>query len=113
MRDGLVKVKNKPDKIIPIGQLAVMANPMRGTIEPGVEPGLEAVAYYGPPYGATGDGSMAMIVDVDPATMKVKIEKCVIVHDCGTLINPMVLEGQVMGGFSMGIGNSFYEQIHV
>ena len=39
---------------------------MRGVIEPGVEPGLEAIAYYGPPYGATGDGSMAMIVEVDP-----------------------------------------------
>ena len=80
-------------------------------IEPGVEPGLEAVGYYGPPYGATGNGAMAMIVEVDPATYKVKIHKAVIVHDCGTVINPLLLEGQVMGGLSMGIGNSFYEQI--
>jgi carbon-monoxide dehydrogenase large subunit len=111
LADGLVKVKNKPDKSIPIGQLAVMANPMRGTIEPGIEPGLEAVGYYGPPYGATGNGSMAMIVEVDPVTYAVKIHKCVIVHDCGTVINPLLLEGQVMGGLSMGVGNSFYEQI--
>ena len=56
---------------------------MRGVVEPGVEPGLEAVAYYGPPYGATGAGAMAMIVDVDPETMLVKIESLVMVHDCG------------------------------
>ncbi|MGB8253635.1 MAG: xanthine dehydrogenase family protein molybdopterin-binding subunit [Anaerolineaceae bacterium] len=111
LTDGLVRVKTKPEKSIPIGQLATMANPMRGVIEPGVEPGLEAVGYYGPPYGATGNGALAMIVDVDPATMQVKIEKFVIVHDCGTVINPLLLEGQVMGGVSMGIGNSFYEQI--
>ena len=47
---------------------------MRGVVEPGVEPGLEAMAYYGPPYGATGDGAMAMIVEVDPETYEVKIE---------------------------------------
>ncbi len=111
LADGLVKVKNKPDKSIPIGQLAGMANPMRGTIEPGVEPGLEAVGYYGPPYGATGNGSMSMIVEVDPVTYAVKIHKCVLVHDCGTVINPLLLEGQLMGGLSMGVGNSFYEQI--
>ena len=81
------------------------------TFEPGVEPGLEAVAYFGPPYGATGAGSMAMIVDVDPETMLVKIEKLAMVHDCGTVVNPMLLEGQVVGGISMGIGNAFYEQL--
>ncbi len=90
LADGVIRVKGDPDKSIPIGQLASQANPMRGTIEPGVEPGLEAVGYYGPPYGATGNGALAMIVDVDPATMQVKIEKFVIVHDCGTVINPLL-----------------------
>ncbi len=109
--DGFVRVKGNPEKSFPIGQLAGMANPTRGVIEPGVEPGLEAVGYYGPPYGATGNGSMAMIVEVDPATFTVKILNTVLVHDCGTVINPLLLEGQVMGGLSMGVGNSFYEQI--
>jgi carbon-monoxide dehydrogenase large subunit len=111
LADGVVRVKNNPEKSIPIGQLASMANPSRGVIEPGVEPGLEAVGYYGPPYGATGNGAMAMIVEVDPATYAVKIHKTAIVHDCGTVINPLLLEGQVMGGLSMGVGNSFYEQL--
>ncbi len=52
-----------------------------------------------------------MIVDVDPETFKVKIERFVLVHDCGTVINPLLLEGQIQGGVSMGIGNAFYEKM--
>lgn len=110
--DGVVRVADIPEKSIPLGDLATRANPMRGVMEPGMEPGLEAVAYYGPPYGATGAGCMAMIVNVDPETMAVKIERLVIVHDCGTPINPMLVEGQVHGGIQMGIGNAFYEKVH-
>ncbi len=109
---GFVQVADLPDKKISLGDLASKANPMRGTFPPGAEPGLEAVAYYGPPYGATGAGCMAMILDVDAQTMKPKIERLVMVHDVGTPINPMVVEGQVHGGIQMGIGNAFYEKIH-
>jgi carbon-monoxide dehydrogenase large subunit len=94
-----------------LGDMAMRANPMRGTFEKGAEPGLEAVAYFGPPYGSTGAGSLAMIVDVDTGSMDVVIEKLAIVHDCGTLVNPMLVEGQVLGGLHMGIGNAFYEQL--
>ena len=52
-----------------------------------------------------------MIVDVDPETMAVKIERFVITHDAGTIINPMLVEGQILGGVSMGIGNSFFEKL--
>lgn len=109
--DGKVCVKGDPSRSMPLGEIALKANPTRGTIEPGVEPGLEATAYFGPPYGATGAGAVAMIVDVDPETMAVNIEKFAIVHDCGTVVNPLLLEGQVMGGVHMGIGNAFYEKI--
>jgi len=112
LAEGVVRVAASPDKKIGIGDLASKANPMRGTFPPGAEPGLEAVAYYGPPYGATGSGAMAMIVDVDPETIKVKIDRLVMVHDVGTPINPMVVEGQVHGGIQMGIGNAFFEKIH-
>lgn len=108
---GYVQVADIPGKKISLGELASMANPMRGTFPPGAEPGLEAVAYYGPPYGATGAGCMAMILDVDAETMKPKIERLVIVHDCGISINPMVVEGQVHGGIQMGIGNAFFEKV--
>ncbi len=110
--DGVVRVADMPSKFITLGDLASRANPMRGTFPPGAEPGLEATAYYGPPYGATGAGAMAMIVDVDPETMAVKIDRLAIVHDCGTPVNPMIVEGQVHGGVQMGIGNAFFEKIH-
>jgi carbon-monoxide dehydrogenase large subunit len=84
---------------------------MRGTVEPGVEPGLEATAYYGPPHGATGSGAGAIILEVDPVSFKVKIQRFVIVHDCGSVINPLLLDGQIQGAVSMGIGNAFYEKI--
>lgn len=109
--DGKAQVKGNPNQSISLGELAMRSNPTRGTIPPGVEPGLEATAYYGPPYGATGQGCEAMVVEVDPETYEVKILKFVLVHDCGTVINPMIVEGQVHGGVSMGIGNSFYEQL--
>jgi carbon-monoxide dehydrogenase large subunit len=111
LSEGKIIVKGDPATFITLGDMAMRANPTRGVVEPGVEPGLEAVAYYGPPHGATGYGSVAMIVDVDPETMKVKVERFVIVHDCGTIVNPLIVEGQILGGMSMGLGQSFFEQM--
>ncbi len=96
--DGSAQVKGDPKQSITLGELAMRSNPTRGTFPPGVEPGLEATAYYGPPYGATGQGCEAMVVEVDPETFEVKIEQFVLVHDCGTVINPTIVEGQVHGG---------------
>jgi CO/xanthine dehydrogenase Mo-binding subunit len=52
-----------------------------------------------------------MIVEVDVETMMVEIKRYVVVEDCGTVLNPLILEGQIHGGVSLGIGNSFYEQL--
>ena len=109
--DGTVCVKNDPKKSITYGELAFKANPTRGVIEPGVEPGLEATAYYSPPHAATGAGACAIVLEVDPETLKTKFNRFVIVHDCGTVINPMLLDGQIQGAVSMGIGNAYYEKI--
>lgn len=112
IENGQVRVADIPSKYISIADLAVRANPMRGAVEPGTEPGLEATAYYGPPYGATAAGAVAMIVEVDPETMNVQIKRYIIAHDCGTVINPLILDGQVHGGVELGIGNSFFEKLH-
>jgi CO/xanthine dehydrogenase Mo-binding subunit len=108
---GMARVKGAPSRAIEIGELARRANPMRGAVEPGTEPGLEATAYFGPARGATAAGVHAMIVEVDPETFDVAIERYVVVHDCGTVLNPMIVEGQVHGGVAQGIGNAFYEQL--
>jgi CO/xanthine dehydrogenase Mo-binding subunit len=61
--------------------------------------------------GATASGVHAMIVEVDPETMQIDIQKYVVVHDCGRVINPLILDGQVHGGVAQGIGNAFYERL--
>ena len=110
--DGRVQVKGVPQTSISLGQLAAEANPMRGAVKPGTEPGLEATEYFGPERGATASGVHAMILKVDPETFLLEIEKYVVVHDCGKVINPLILEGQIQGGVAQGIGNAFYEQLH-
>jgi len=109
--EGKVQVRGVPDSAIPLGQLAQQANPMRGAVKPGTEPGLEATNYFGPEYGATASGVHAMIVEVDPETMMVDIQRYVVVHDCGEVINPLILDGQIQGGVAQGIGNAFYEKV--
>jgi carbon-monoxide dehydrogenase large subunit len=109
--DGQVRVADIPQRSISLGELAVLANPLRGAVEPGTEPGLESTDYYGPQYGAVASGSHAMIIEVDPETMMVDIKRYVAVEDCGTMLNPLIVEGQVHGGVALGIGNSYYEQL--
>ncbi|HEX8991452.1 MAG TPA: xanthine dehydrogenase family protein molybdopterin-binding subunit [Anaerolineales bacterium] len=112
LEDGVVRVADIPQKSIGLGELAALANPLRGAVEPGTEPGLEATDYYGPQTGSTAFGCHAMILEVDPETMMVNIKRYVVVEDCGKVINPLIVEGQVHGGVSMGLGNAYYEKLH-
>jgi aerobic carbon-monoxide dehydrogenase large subunit len=98
-------------QVVKLGALALKANPMRGAVKPGTEPGLESTQYFGPPRGATASGVHAMIVEVDPQTFTLEVLKFVVVHDCGNVINPLILAGQIHGGVAQGIGNAFYEQL--
>ena len=109
--DGYAQVRGVPNQQVSLGTLAAAANPLRGAVRPGTEPGLEATAYFGPEMGSTASGVQAMIVEVDPETFDINIHKYVVVHDCGRLINPLIVDGQVHGGVAQGIGNAFYEQL--
>jgi aerobic carbon-monoxide dehydrogenase large subunit len=108
---GRVAVAGDPARGIGLGELARLANPLRGAVRPGTEPGLEATAYFGPDRGSTASGVHAMEVEVDPETAMVRINRYVVVHDCGRVINPLIVEGQIRGGVAHGIGNAFYEQL--
>ncbi|HCU97737.1 MAG TPA: xanthine dehydrogenase [Chloroflexi bacterium] len=109
--DGVARVQSDHSRSISLGDLASRANPMRGAVKPGTEPGLEATNYFGPERGATANGVHAMIVEVDPETMLLDIKKYIVVHDCGEVINPLILAGQIQGGVAQGIGNAFYEKL--
>ena len=108
---GRVFAKHDEAQGISLGDLSRKANPLRGAVRPGTEPGLESTAYFGPDRGSTASGVHAMIVEVDPETAMVDIKRYLVVHDCGTIINPMLVEGQIHGGVAQGIGNAFYEQL--
>jgi len=108
---GAARVAAEPTRAIGLGELAARANPLRGAVVPGTEPGLEATRYFGPERGATAAGVHAMVVEVDPETFAVEIERMVVVHDCGRVLNPTIVEGQIHGGVAQGIGNAFYEQL--
>jgi CO/xanthine dehydrogenase Mo-binding subunit len=109
--DGAVSIVGVPGKTLRLGDLAMKANPMRGAVRPGAEPGLESTRYFGPGGGATASGVHAMIIEVDAETMAIEIRKYVVVHDCGAVINPLILAGQIHGGVAQGIGNAFFERL--
>ncbi len=98
-------------RTIGLGELARRANPMRGAVKPGTEPGLEATSYFGPQRGATASGAHALVLEVDRETCQVKVLKYVVVHDCGRVLNPLLVDGQVHGGVAQGLGNAFFERL--
>ena len=78
---------------------------------PGMEAGLEAHSSYDPPNLTYPFGSYICVVDIDKGTGEVKIRRFVAVDDCGNIINPMIVEGQVHGGLTMGLAPALYEEI--
>jgi CO/xanthine dehydrogenase Mo-binding subunit len=109
--DGTARVRAEPSRGFAYGELALRANPLRGGVTPGTEPGLECTAYFGPDRGSTASGVHAVVVEVDAETAIAKFLRYVVVHDCGKLINPVLVEGQVQGGVAHGIGNAFFEKL--
>jgi carbon-monoxide dehydrogenase large subunit len=108
--DGKAVVKGVPDKsmaMAEIGMLAYYGGPKRPA---DVEPALTATRTYDPPE-TYSNGTFVAIVEVDVETGKFELQKMVICEDCGTMLNPMVVDGQLHGGISHGIGGSLYESL--
>jgi carbon-monoxide dehydrogenase large subunit len=75
----------------------------------GLEPGLEASAFFDPPNFVYPFGAHLAVVRVDAETGEVKLERYVAVDDCGKVINPMIVEGQIHGGIAQGVGQALWE----
>src|SRR5580700_7809659 len=129
---GMVHVKGDPDSGISLGTVAVLANPLRyafdeaavaatpfaGSADPDKppvadddEPGIEGRAYFSPVRSTFASGMHAAIVETDPQTAEVTILRYCVVHDCGPLINPQIVEGQIHGGVAQGVGGALYERM--
>jgi aerobic carbon-monoxide dehydrogenase large subunit len=130
--DGLVQVRGHPGAAIPLRTVAVLSNPLRYAFDeeaaratqfavggspdkPPVgdddEPGLEGRDYYSPIRSTFAAGMHAVIVEVDQETAEVRILRYAVVHDCGRLINPRIVEGQIHGGVAQGVGGALYERM--
>jgi carbon-monoxide dehydrogenase large subunit len=129
--DGMVRVKGSPGTEIGLGTVAVLSNPLRYAFDeasqaatqfavgdparPPVaeddEPGIEGRDYYSPLRSTFANGMHAVVVETDPDTAEITVLRYCVVHDCGTLINPLIVQGQVHGGVAQGIGGALYERM--
>ena len=105
---GKFFVKGAPGKAKTIQEIAFAAYT---NIPPGLEAGLEAVHYYDPPNLTFPFGTYICVVDIDKGTGEVKVRRFVAVDDCGNIINPMIVEGQIHGGLTEGLAIAFMQEI--
>ena len=113
LEDGRIAVRGVPDRSLTLSEVSVIASaPRPGYAVPGgQDPGLEAAGYVHVTQSTYSNGAHAAVVEVDVETGVVRVLRYVAVDDCGTMINPMVVEGQVHGGVAHGIGNALLEAV--
>lgn len=130
VRDGRIEVRGAPARGLSYAQVARLANPLRyvygsdaadapqstapwtgPALRDGEHPGLEAIEYFSPPHATWASGVHACLLEVDVDTGMIRFRRYCVVHDCGRVINPMVVEGQIHGGVAQGIGGAFYERM--
>jgi len=113
MEDGDIRITGEQGDSVSFSDLAKMMNGVPGFKLPdGIEAGLEATSYFQPSQAAYANGCHVAEVEVDTETGAVAILRYIVAHDCGNLINPMIVDGQVQGGVAHGIGNALLEQLH-
>src|ERR1700675_3023247 len=105
---GKFSVKGSPDRFKTIQEIAFAAYT---NYPQGMEGGMEAVHYYDPPNLTFPFGSYICVVDIDNGTGQVKVRRFVAVDDCGNIINPMIVDGQIHGGLTMGLAPALLEEI--
>jgi carbon-monoxide dehydrogenase large subunit len=111
LEDGQLFVQGTPARSVSLADVALASYTNPDGLPPGVEPGLEAVARYTPPPFTWGNSCHICTCEVDRETGLVKLLRYVVSEDCGVMINPMVVEGQVAGGVVQGIGGVLFEYL--
>jgi carbon-monoxide dehydrogenase large subunit len=108
--DGGVQVRGVPASRLSLGRLAAAAAPGQ-PLPPGLTPGLEATHYFLAPRATFASGLHVAVVEVDRDTLAVHVLEYAVVSDAGPLINPLIVEGQIVGGVAQGIGGALYEEL--
>jgi carbon-monoxide dehydrogenase large subunit len=108
--EGRVSVSGSPDQYVEISEVARAAFLEAHRLPDGEAGSLESRAGFDPP-GTFSNATHGVIVEIDPETGEVRFERYLVVEDCGVMINPMIVEGQVRGGIAQGIAAALYEQL--
>jgi carbon-monoxide dehydrogenase large subunit len=113
LADGNVTVAGSPSVTMSFAEIARIANHKPHLLPEDIEPGLESTRRYRAPDPGTFSNSLhATVVEVDVATGLVKLLRWLVVEDCGTIVNPMIVDGQVHGGVAQGIGQALLEEAY-
>jgi carbon-monoxide dehydrogenase large subunit len=107
--DGATWVRGAPARRLAFREIAALA--YGGGLPGGMEPGLEATRYFNAEAESFTSGAHAAVVRIDRATGVLAIERYIAVDDCGRVINPLLVDGQVLGGLAQGIGQALWEQV--
>jgi carbon-monoxide dehydrogenase large subunit len=108
-RNGVVALRGVPGREVALAEIVRAA--YGGRLPPGIEPGLEATAFFQPPHEGFSFGAYVAAVRVDTETGRVHVVRLVAVDDCGTVLNPLIVEGQVHGALAQGAGQALLERI--
>jgi carbon-monoxide dehydrogenase large subunit len=111
MHGGVISVKGAPTSQLALAQVAAAAYLDTDALPPGVTPGLEVSERYKAPLFMFSNATHAVTVEVDRTTGQVEILRYVVSEDCGNMVNPMVVEGQIAGGVAQAIGGVFFEHM--
>jgi len=110
--DGRVAVRGAPGRAVPLAEVARCAySPPAGGLPHGMAPGLEATVHWSPPGPMYSGAVHVATVEVDPGTGRVRVLSYAVVEDCGPVINPLVVEGQIHGALAQGIGEALGERL--
>ena len=110
LRDGVVSVRGVPASARPLAEIAAVAYRNTALLPPDVTPGIDAEFDFAIPAGGWSQATHCCWVDVDAHTGRVRIDRYLVVEDCGALINPTIVEGQIAGGVAQGIGGVLFER---
>jgi aerobic carbon-monoxide dehydrogenase large subunit len=109
--DGIISVRGAPDRAVTLAQVAAAAYGGGKRLPRGLEPGLEATRFYDPYFGTASNATHLAVVEVEPATCTARVLRYLVVEDCGRIINPLIVEGQAIGGVVQGIGAALLEEL--
>jgi carbon-monoxide dehydrogenase large subunit len=109
--DGRVSVRGLPGRGVSLAEIGRAAYSGVRRLPPGLEPGLEATRFYDPYFGTASNATHAAVVEVDRETFEVRVLRYVVAEDCGRIINPLIVDGQVHGGVAQGVGAALLEEI--